>query len=92
MRDTKVIGCGQGNGMTATKIKCPNCGKTEITLTGAFKVYRSWWLGTDGSLPPYYDYEDGDYEPIEGDPTEFHCYSCGHRWTGTEEIDAYLAD
>ena len=72
-------------------IKCPKCGKEEITITGTFKIYRHW-SQQDGQVPVFYDYEDGDYEPIDDYPPEFTCNSCGHAWLGDSPIDDYLAD
>ena len=72
-------------------VKCPECGKEKITITGTFKVYRSW-VQEDGKIPTFWDYDDGDYEPLDEWPPEFLCHSCNHAWLGDQPIDDYLAD
>jgi hypothetical protein len=73
-------------------IKCPNCGKKEITITGTFKIYYHWLQAEeDKHSPCFFDYELGDYEPIDGYPLEFICHSCNHVWEGDNDKD-YFTD
>jgi hypothetical protein len=79
--------------MPVDPIKCPKCGKKELTISGVFRINYLWLQEEDDEHAPlFFDYEFGDYEPIDSGYPEFICHSCRHVWQGEKNINDYLDD
>lgn len=71
--------------LVETKVKCPKCKSTNLTLNEVWDGHGITWEQIDGKI----ERQQGILEP--GDPYKVHaeCDQCRHRWTvrGALQID-----